>query len=452
MKKILLLIILLLPIFVHAEDITSSSVILVNNTKKSNIIDNKENTYIKISKGIKITISNDIDIDGIYIIYELKSVNGIINANGKELKIGQNGFLHEYIDIYNNLGNIKELSITYDDNAKIAEIYVFSKGDLPEYVEVWDTPLKEADLLLFSTHSDDEQLFFAGLMPTYIDKGAKIQVVYFTNHNDNPKRLHEQIHGLYTVGIRNYPIIGFVPDKWSTTLEQAITNLNEDGYTEEDTLKFEVENIRRFKPLVVVGHDEAGEYSHGQHILNTHVLESAILKTNDKSYDIDSYNKYGGWEVSKVYLHLYNENKIALDYDIPLESFNGKTAYEVSKEGFSKHYSQQFTWFTKWLTGVNDKGEGTPYNSVKEITKYSPCEYGLYYTTVGEDENKNDMFENLTLRKDIKPNIEEKVKDVIKEVKEKNNNYYLYIGIPLLLIVLLVLKRKLRRKRKKNHR
>ena len=32
-----------------------------------------------------------------------------------------------------------------------------------------------------------------------------------------------------------------------------------------------------------------------------------------------------------------------------------------------------------------------------QIKKYSPCEYGLYFTSVGADVQKNDMLENITL-------------------------------------------------------
>ena len=67
-------------------------------------------------------------------------------------------------------------------------------------------------------------------------------------------------------------------------------------------LKFQVDQIRKYRPYVVVGHDEKGEYSHGQHILNTHLLKDAILKANDSLFETD--NNYEPWEISKLYLHL----------------------------------------------------------------------------------------------------------------------------------------------------
>ena len=451
MKKLLLFIILLIPIFVYAEDITKSSLITINEKTNSKLTDGNENSYISISKDNSIKITNNEDIYGIYIIYEMKGIKGRISNYTREIEIGTEGYLHEYINVEDLIGKSKELELTYNEDVKIGEIYVLNKGELPDYIEDWNNSCKEADLLLFSTHSDDEQLFFAGLMPTYVAKGACVQVVYFTNHNDNPKRLHEQIHGLYKVGIRNYPVIGFIPDAWSDTLKWALQNLNKAGYKEEDAIRFEVEMIRRFKPLVVVGHDEKGEYSHGQHILNTYILEKAIELTNDETYDKDTISKYGLWNTPKTYIHLYDKNKIVLDYDTPLDYFNGKTAYEISKLGYKEHHSQQYTWFTKWLTGINDKGVGTPFTKASQITKYSPCQFGLYRTLVGEDVNKNDMFENLTLRKDeVKK--EEKKETIIETIKEnivnddkftlENYTTYIYLGILLISLLIILIKRK----------
>ncbi len=442
MKKLLIVFILfLIPMIVNAKDITKESRILVNNLTYSKLIDNNDNSYITISKDSIIKITSDEDIYGIYIIYELKSIDGRISNYTKEIEIGTNGYLHEYINVDELIGHSKELELTYNADVKIGEIKVLSEGELPDYIEVWNTPCTEADLLLFSTHSDDEHLFFAGLMPTYIAKGACVQIVYFTNHNDNPRRLHEQIHGLYKVGIRNYPVIGFVPDALSYNLEDATKNMSESGYTEDDAIKFEVEMIRRFKPLVVVGHDENGEYSHGQHILNTYVLKKAITLTNDETYDNESKELYGLWDTPKTYLHLYKENQIKMNYDIPLDYFGGKSAYEISKLGYKEHKSQQFTWFTKWLTGIDDKGEGNPINKASEITKYSPCEYGLYRSLVGEDINKDDMFENLTLKKDIVINKEKEDTIDTIEVKDKVftiSDYVIYIYLSIMIITIII--------------
>ena len=422
-KKMILLtlvlgiaLLILIPTKAKASDITKETKILINEKAiSSKVTDGKESTYVTIKQNASITIKSEQDIHGIYIVYEYSSKTGTLTGNGKNADVGQNNFLHEYINVNESIGPAKELELTYNEDVKIAEIYVLSEGELPNFVEIWQKPCEVADLLLFSTHSDDEQLFFLGLLPTYVARGAYVQVVYFANHNDAPNRLHEQLHGLYTIGIHNYPVMGIVPDAYSETLKGAISNLKSAGLTEEHALKFQVEIIRRFKPQVVVGHDEKGEYSHGQHILNTHLLKQAIYKANDSLYDETSFNKYGNWQISKLYLHLYEENPIIMDYDTPLEYFNGKTAYEVSKEGYSKHLSQQWTWFTDWINGKNNN-----YTKATDIKKYSPLKYGLFYSNVGEDIQKNDMFENIIYYKIQEEEEEKRQKELAEKEKQEN--------------------------------
>ena len=452
MKKIariflIIFIMTMIPIISNAAEITDKCEITLDSKKiNQRVLDNKESTYLAISKDSEINIKSADKINGIYIIYELMSKEGTISAKDKEGKIGENGFLHEYINVKEKIGETNEVQLKYNENVKIADIHVLGDGEIPTFVEIWEEPCEKADLILFSTHSDDEQLFFLGLMPTYIARGAYVQVVYLAHHNDNPSRLHEQLHGLYTVGIRNYPITGLIPDSYSKSLEGAIKNIEKVGIKEDDVIRFQVEMIRRFKAQVIVGHDEKGEYGHGQHILNTYCLEKAIKLTNNINYDSESVNKYGTWEVKKIYLHLYQKNEIIMNYDIPLEFFNGKTAYEVSKEGYKKHNSQQWTWFTGWINGKDNQ-----YTKATQIQTYSPLKYGLYYTTVGEDIQKNDMFENITYYREqistekiVKDEnkIEEKNTTQINET-EKNNHYMIYVVIGILLIaaIILIIKR-----------
>lgn len=447
-KKIILLtlvlgiaLLILIPSSVYASDITKETNILINEKAiSSKVTDGKETTCLTIKKNTSITIKSEQDIHSLYIVYEYSSKTGTLTGNGKTTDIGRNNFLHEYINVTESIEPAKELKLTYNEDVKIADIYVLSEGELPDFVEIWQKPCEVADLLLFSTHSDDEQLFFLGLLPTYVARGAYVQVVYFANHNDALNRLHEQLHGLYIVGIRNYPVMGIIPDAYSETLKGAISNLKSAGLTEEDALKFQVEMIRRFKPQVVVGHDEKGEYSHGQHILNTHLLKQAIYKANDSLYDEASFNQYGNWQISKLYLHLYEENPIIMDYDTPLEYFNGKTAYEVSKEGYSKHLSQQWTWFTDWINGKNNN-----YTKATNIKTYSPLKYGLFFSNVGEDVQKNDMFENIKYYKVQEAEEEqqrqkeqeelEKHKTDRAENKSKINGAKMYINILIYVLI-----------------
>lgn len=379
---------------------------------KAKLLDNEYTTYSSFEKGDIITVESSTPIAGLYIVWNTIPGEWTLNVNNNAYIAGTNGFLHEYVDVAALCGNnATALSVTVPKYMSVCDIAVFSEGDLPEWVQVWQPPCEKADIMLLSTHSDDEQLFFAGLLPYYAaEVGAAVQVVYLTNHWDTQYRPHEQINGLWTVGVRNYPIVGHFPDDVDTlkksgeTVQETLERVLKGEYDETGTwseaalTEFQVEMIRRFKPQVIVAHDVNGEYQHGAHIANTYTLQQALSPAADANQYVESALLYGAWDVPKVYIHLWEENKITMNWDIPLDSFGGKTAFEVSKEGYLCHRSQQWTWFTKWMTGTSS-GVADTITKASEIKTYSPCEYGLYKTTVGVD-TKADLVDNITLYKD----------------------------------------------------
>ena len=96
------------------------------------------------------------------------------NDTGAVVTVGQYGFLHELVDLTAHFGSAPT-SVTVDFTsgpAPLSELMVFTPGYLPDYVQVWE-PAKEGetDLILFSTHGDDDQQYFAGLLPYYTAQG-----------------------------------------------------------------------------------------------------------------------------------------------------------------------------------------------------------------------------------------------------------------------------------------
>lgn len=434
MKK-LFIFLLLIPMIVNAEeriDFLENTSIFINENATTKLSDNNYSTYITLNSEDTITIENTEMFNYVYIIYYVESMTGTINYNDTSTKVGENQFLHECIKLDEETNKI---TINYDNYVRIKEIFLFNET-LPNWVQTWNQPLDKADILLFSTHSDDEHLFFAGLIPSMIASGKNIQVVYLTHHNDNPKRLDEQLNGLWAVGLRNYPVLGAFPDAYSESLNGATNNLAYAGFSLDDVINFQIDIIKRFKPLVVVNHDEAGEYSHGQHILNTHALKEALNLLEDE------------YKPEKVYLHLYAENPITTNYDIPLEYYNGMTAYEVSKLGYAEHDSQQYTWFTDWLKGKNNE-----YTKATDIKTYSPTKFGLYYSKNGNYETlDNDLFYDVEITNNEEPIEDNQINEPVKEeIEESTNNEIDYkipiiiasslIGIALIIILVKVLKK-----------
>lgn len=363
---------------VRADNITSDVTIFAQSgADVSKLRDGNVDTRNSFAAKEELTITG-YDIKSVYVIWHKIYGDWSITAGGHNIACGKNGYLHEYIELDDSYD---ELTLTLPDKAtQICEIYLFSEGRLPNWVQVWNPPCEKADIMLLSTHSDDEQLFFAGVLPTYAgQRGLQVQVVYMTNHWDTNSRPHEQLDGLWTVGVKNYPIIGSFPDDPNTvnkknepvydTLYRALAIYGRDELT-----NFQISMIDRFKPQVVIAHDVDGEYHHGAHMANTWSLRQALDKAN--------------WKIPKVYIHLWPENVITMNWDQPLSNFGGKTAFEISRQGFKCHKSQQWTWFSTWIAG---KG----INKASDIKQYSPCLYGLYRSNVGPDTGENDFMEHI---------------------------------------------------------
>lgn len=368
--------------------------------------DENRNTYSVSEENAVVTLMRSDGISSIYIEFDRLPKKWILKdpITGKSITCGANAFLHEYVDVETAFEELPQtLELCFEEGTVVAEIYAFSEGELPKWVQMWKPPCEKADLLLISSHSDDEQLFFSGILPYYAgERGLQVQVAYVVQHFEanqvkNHQRPHEQLDGLWKVGVRNYPVMSDFPDLYAeskdreTAFKQAVSVFESAGITYDDFLNYITECIRRFKPLVVVSHDLDGEYGHGTHVVCSKALTEALAYSADETKYPDSASKYGVWEVEKTYLHLYEENKIVMDFDVPLTSFSGKTAFEVSQEGFGCHKSQHWTWFYKWMYGTEEK----PVKKATDIKNYSPCYYGLYETKVGGDNVGGDFFENV---------------------------------------------------------
>ncbi len=380
----------------EAENISGEISVLQHNniSEISALFDGNQTKSVALGAGASLSLEHSGGIGAAYLIfdYEYGTFTVTDPVLGESREFGTNGLYHEFADIEGAFGYAPQIiEITFDSGAaQLNELFLFSPGTVPSWVQRWELPKEgETDLVLFSTHGDDEQLFFAGLLPYYAkEKGYQCQVVYLTDHrNKNTHRVHEMLNGLWAVGVDTYPILGNYPDQFCESKRDAYGYMAMEGITEEELVGFVVDNLRRFKPLVAVGHDLGGEYGHGQHMLYADMLIKAIEISDDPQQYPQSAQQYGTWDVPKTYLHLYTKNTIRMDWDQPLESFDGMTAFLVSKDlGFAAHVSQQenFGWFIK--------GQET----AEEINYCSPCRYGLYRSTVGLDVEKTDLFENLT--------------------------------------------------------
>ncbi|MBR6513690.1 MAG: PIG-L family deacetylase [Clostridia bacterium] len=375
-----------------------------NFTDTAALFDSNRQSYITVDSEATLTIKAGKNIEHLYIEFDLMPEGWeIVNPVSKKSYTVDDGFLHQYVNISEAMGGaMSSFTLTFPRGTSIADIYFFSEGELPSWVQTWSVPCDKADIMLVSAHSDDEHLFFAGVLPYYaIERQLQVQVVYSVQHfsvNDdrNHVRPHEQLDGLWTVGVRSYPVMTDFPDVYSestnrnTAFTQAEAAFGAHGITYDDFCSYLTECIRRFKPLVVITHGLDGEYGHGTHVLCASAVTEAIGYAADAEKYPESYEKYGSWQVEKTYLHQYEENKITMDWDTPYDSLGGKTPFQVTQDGFRRHQSQHWCWFYNWLYGNNGW-----ITKATQITHYSPCDYGLYDSRVGQDVTGGDFMENV---------------------------------------------------------
>lgn len=397
------------------------------------LTDGADGTFYTSTGRTEINIESETGIGSLYIMFANSPGEYSVTDNtGKNtVTAGKYGFLHEFIDLTAMQGESPlSVSLSFSGSIRLSEIYVFSEGETPSSVQKWCPPLENnTDLLLFATHGDDDQLFFAGLLPYYAQyKNCRVQVAYLTDHrNLTEQRVHEMLNGLWAVGVTAYPVFGSFADFRIDDMEQTYRYYESIGTSRDDLLSFVTEQLRRFKPLVVVGHDFNGEYGHGMHMIYADLLAKAIEISGDETVFPVSASAYGVWEVKKAYFHLYEQNRITMDYDTPQDCFGGLSAFQVTqKYGYPCHVSQQYTWFTRWING-----RGNSITEASQIKTYSPCEFGLYYSTVGEDINKNDLLENIVTYAEQERLEQERQESVAEELSRQEelsryieNSYY----------------------------
>jgi LmbE family N-acetylglucosaminyl deacetylase len=297
------------------------------------------------------------------------------NAQGKWETIYTPGdaFYHQYVAL-SGLTHLRIYSNTKKPKQPLAisEIRLLGKGRLPGWVQVWHRMEGKADLMIVVAHPDDEYLFIGGTIPYYAgEKQKKVIVVYLVNTHS--VRKSELLNGLWQCGVRDYPEMGTAKDYYQLSLRKIY-----DLWHEEQIRKRITRFIRQYRPDVLVTHDVKGEYGHGAHMAAADVCKSSLTLSQDSAYDAQSAQLYGTWQIPKMYLHLFTEKQLHMDWQKPLSAFLGHTAIQVAKDAFKMHVSQQ-------------KGE----HNMENVSQYDSSLFGLYHSTVGPDVIKNDFFENL---------------------------------------------------------
>ena len=360
-----------------APDITSDASISVSRGKKelSHIFDGNYRTHWsdkKTNAFIRFDLPEDKPCYGLYVTLAE-------NLTAFELQILKNGewvtlpapsvqLNHQYLPIEEGAASLRLFA--GKKGLTLCGVRLFGKGALPPDVEVFDAPCEKADLMLIVTHPDDDILWFGGLLPTYAGElQLNVQVVYMTA--SGAYRKMELLDGLWHCGVHNAPILaGFddIPNIGKVSVFKSWGG-------KKHVVEYLAGLIRRFQPEVIVTQDEHGEYLHGAHLAMVSAVKEAVPKAADEGW---SDGGLAAWQTKKVYLHLYGKDPLILNWSKPLAAFGGKTGMDLAREAYLCHVSQQ-----NHLHAVEDFG---PYDCRK---------MGLYFSSVGEDVNKDGLFEHI---------------------------------------------------------
>ena len=366
--------------------------------KFTNLTNKKYDTYWQSGerKNPYLVIKSDEPMHSLYICFrEMPTSYQLQRKEGKEwitFAEGDTRFYHAFYE----LDGETEIRIYSTQKSKhrlvLNELFIFGEGEVPDWVQRWEDTEEKADILLLVAHPDDDLIFFAGTIPTYAVERDKRMVIAYLTYCDKTRR-SEALNGLWSLGVRNYPVFGSFPDKYARSLKEAYKEAAGNSYStgKKKVHQWVTELFRKYQPEVVLTQDIKGEYGHGQHRM---VADASILcydyAADPESFP-DSAEAYGTWEVKKLYIHRYGDEDVRLHFawDEPLESQGGLTGMEAATAAFKNHHLSQ----TELTFGIGDRRVPL---SVEEVGGYyENTEFGLYASRVGADVKKNDFLENI---------------------------------------------------------
>lgn len=360
-----------------AENLTSLCAVEAPSGRAARrLTDGNVETYSEIKPGdsFRAGWGEDAAVAGVYLeFYALPAAITIATLDASGATLTTQTVDEPLLNDFYSLGaDARGVEVRSDAAVTLAEAAFYGAGELPMGAFNWSPPVQKADLLVISAHCDDELLYFGGTIPTYAgERGLAVQVAYMAN--EERLRMDEAMNGLRVCGDFNAPVLVGFKDAYTETLAAA-----EKRWGHDATVEAIVSLIRRFEPEVVVTHDLDGEYGHGAHRATALCTLEAVSAAADGTLFPESAERYGAWQVKKLYLHLYDTGAVTMDWRVPLAAFGGRTALNVANEAYTMHVSQQ-----EYHQNVYDSGD------------FSSAEFGLAYTTVGQDALGGDFFENI---------------------------------------------------------
>ncbi|MEA4938239.1 MAG: PIG-L family deacetylase [Christensenella sp.] len=280
----------------------------------------------------------------------------------------------ELNQLYKISPEARSLSITSQTDMDLCSALVYGPNMLPKSYHPWKPTPEKLDYLVIATHPDDDILFLGAIVPILgVTRGLNGTILYTATRSIR-YRCDEALNGAWAMGLRNHPLFAGFPNLLPKEQYRRGKEFSVDALT-----AYYVSVLRRYKPEVVVTQDENGEYGHWQHINVSRAVQNAVSLAADATYDPTSAAEYGTFQVKKLYLHLYPENKLTLNVYRPLPALGGRNVIEVATAAFAEHKSQV----------------KVDHYRVRNDGFYRLSDFGLAFSAVGADTGKNDLLEHI---------------------------------------------------------
>ena len=315
-----------------APEISGKCVIeLGGKTGARSLTDRKFTTYSE-SKEIRnpaLTVESAAPVYGLYLCFQKKPESYEVQADlgsGWETVAEGNAYYHAYYP----LEGVRKIRVIAGGAGKQSmgfnEIYVFGQGRTPDWVQRWEPTPEKSDILFVVAHPEEELLYLGGCIPYYaVEKERTVAVALMSQANTT--RRSEFLNGLWSMGYRNYPVIGTRKTAKAKGLKEAYKAVSSRN-GEKIMTDWAAGLIAATRPEVLVTLDENGEGGNGQRMMVADACRKAFAADEG--------------QVKKLYLHLYGtaEDQIVFDWDAPLEKLGGRSGIALAGYAYLYHKTQ----------------------------------------------------------------------------------------------------------------
>lgn len=240
--------------------------------------------------------------------------------------------------------------LSFKEVCGISEVSAYTVGELSCELPRLEAPLKEPTVMLIAAYPGEELSCFGGLLPTLVERGVPVEIVYLNPYNRG--RQEECLRTLWKLGVQNEPIFLNTTGRRSLDPDILKTSWEKNGDVSRELLKV----IEAYRPAIIVTH---GKTRHFPIMGEAETAYSVFTGIYKRLKDLP-------W-LKKVYFAVESGDKNGASY-------NFSAGYDQAAALYEEGYVSLRTFH---------------YEPYREDT-YIP-----YHTSVGKDKS-GDMLENIS--------------------------------------------------------